>query len=149
MKTQKGITLIELMIVIAIIGILASFGIVWYMDYLTRAKVGEAFGLFLGAKTKLLVEYNVEGNFPDSMPISSQHVEKMEINAEKKKFRFKMRDEWNGDDNGVYIHIIFSEEENRFKLGSEHGATSGGGGDGPSGGSNIVAWRYIPSAWRH
>lgn len=50
MKTQKGFTLIELMIVVAIIGILAAVAIPAYSDYLKRAQVTEAIGLMGGLK---------------------------------------------------------------------------------------------------
>lgn len=55
-KLQKGFTLIELMIVVAIIGILAAVAIPAYSDYTARAQVSEAMSLTSGLKTPL-VEY--------------------------------------------------------------------------------------------
>jgi type IV pilus assembly protein PilA len=49
--TQKGFTLIELMIVVAIIGILAAIAIPAYQDYITRSKVSEVIVMSNAAKT--------------------------------------------------------------------------------------------------
>ncbi|OOG42486.1 pilin [Rhodanobacter sp. C05] len=63
---QKGFTLIELMIVVAIIAILAAIAIPAYQDYLVRSQVSEASTLADGAKTAIAEYYSNTGGFPPS-----------------------------------------------------------------------------------
>ncbi|OGT04567.1 MAG: hypothetical protein A2143_03160 [Gallionellales bacterium RBG_16_57_15] len=73
---QKGFTLIELMIVVAIIGILAAVAIPAYGDYTARAQAAEAFTLMDGLKTPLTELYTSNGSFSvvatTATPTSSQ-----------------------------------------------------------------------------
>jgi type IV pilus assembly protein PilA len=65
-KYQQGFTLIELMIVIAILGILMAIAIPAYQDYAVRAKASEGINLAGAAKLATAETYSSTGRFPPS-----------------------------------------------------------------------------------
>ncbi|HGG8000796.1 TPA: pilin [Neisseria meningitidis] len=85
---QKGFTLIELMIVIAIVGILAAVALPAYQDYTARAQVSEAILLAEGQKSAVTEYYLNHGEWPKnntsagvatSADIKGKYVEKVEV----------------------------------------------------------------------
>jgi type IV pilus assembly protein PilA len=65
-RLSAGFTLIELMIVVAIIAILAAIAIPAYQDYTIRAQVSEGLSLSTGAKSAIWDFYSDTGRFPNS-----------------------------------------------------------------------------------
>ena len=88
---QKGFTLIELMIVIAIIGILAVIALPAYQDYTARAQVSEAISLMEGQKSAVVEYYADKGKWPtsnaeagiaDKGSIQGKYVEEVEVSGD-------------------------------------------------------------------
>ena len=89
MKQQQGFTLIELMIVIAIIGILAAIAIPAYQDYTIRSKVSEGLNMATVAKLAVSETFSSEGGLvaannanyglPQPASISGNYVSTIEI----------------------------------------------------------------------
>lgn len=88
---QKGFTLIELMIVIAIVGILAAVALPAYQDYTARAQMSEALTLAEGQKSAVVEYYSDNGTFPktnasagiaNASTIKGKYVQKVEVNGD-------------------------------------------------------------------
>lgn len=98
MKTQKGFTLIELMIVVAIIGILAAVAIPAYSDYLKRSQVAEALGLLAGLKTPTEEWYGSKGTWPTSIAnqlggkLAGKYTTNITVDTANKRYTAEMKD---------------------------------------------------------
>jgi len=67
-RLNSGFTLIELMIVVAIIGILVAVGIPQYQNYVARAQVAEGLSLASNIKTAMSEYFSINGKFPSGNP---------------------------------------------------------------------------------
>ena len=103
-RTQAGFTLIELMIVIAILGILAAIAIPAYQDYSIRAKVSEGINTASPAKLAVAEYFQSEGAWPDNITeagtsnVDTKYVDEVTIVAN------------DGTDNG-YVYVTINATE--------------------------------------
>ena len=64
---QGGFTLIELMIVVAIIGVLASIAVPQYQNYTARAQASEGLSVTAGLRADIAEQYSLRGKMPESI----------------------------------------------------------------------------------
>jgi len=80
-KVQQGFTLIELMIVVAIIGILAAIAIPAYQDYTIRAQVSEGMNLAAAAKAAVAETYLNRGVAPATRTVAGMSANATDTNG--------------------------------------------------------------------
>lgn len=104
-KTQQGFTLIELMIVVAIIGILAAVAIPAYQDYIARSQVTEAVNLTAGLKAPGSEYFQSTGTVPSlgdlGATTSGRYVASLTIGAATNSWYIQATMKNNGVNNNI------------------------------------------------
>lgn len=141
MKTmQKGFTLIELMIVVAIIAILAAIALPAYQDYTRRSRVTEGLSLAAGSKTAVAEYYSSFGKWPSNnasaglaskSQIKGNAVTEVDVNGGVITVKFNEKVE-----NGKVVVLSPSETSGSFKW------------DCTKADANRVNVKYLPSECR-
>jgi type IV pilus assembly protein PilA len=157
-QLQKGFTLIELMIVVAIIGILAAIAIPAYQDYTIRAQVSEGMTLAAAAKAAIAESYANDGNAPanryeagmsnNSTDTEGKYVDAVEVNAAAIEITYGNDAHSNVSGNVVTLVPYLSTDASVSWVCGNATAASGTSAMGGSGVGTNVESRYMPASCR-
>lgn len=142
---QKGFTLIELMIVIAIIGILAVIALPAYQDYTGRAQVSEAITLMEGQKSAVVEYYADKGAWPttnaaagiaDSTDIKGKYVAKVAVGTDGALTATMKSTDVNNDIKGKTVTL-------KPETAAAGGAAAGGAAAGGAASAGSFLWKCV------
>lgn len=157
---QKGFTLIELMIVIAIIGILAVIALPAYQDYTARAQVSEAITLMEGQKSAIVEYYADKGKWPtsnkeagiaDEGSIEGKYVKQVEVGADGVITATMKGENVNNEIKGKTVSLTPTATTTTAAANGNPSTTTGNGSftwTCKPGATNGVATKFLPSSCR-
>ena len=157
---QKGFTLIELMIVIAIIGILAVIALPAYQDYTARAQVSEAISLMEGQKSAVVEYYADKGKWPTSneeagiatnTSIQGKYVAQVDVGANGVITATMKATDVNNEIKGKTVSLTPTATTTTAATNGQASTTTGNGSftwTCKPGATNGVATKFLPSSCR-
>jgi type IV pilus assembly protein PilA len=155
-STQKGFTLIELMIVVAIIGILAAIAIPAYQDYTVRAQVTEGMNLASPVETGIAEYFANTGSFPAALSnvgISSsptgKYVSAVAISGGAIQVTYGLQANTKVANDNLFLTPYTDANNDVIWVCGAHTQPTGATlGTGVTGGSTTVPDKYLPQTCR-